>query len=402
MKLKSEIMRGSMILLIAFGLFNLLNFVFHLSMARLLTVSEFGVLSALFSIIYIAGIFSESIQLIVSKYSTQEKDLGRIKNLAKKSIKKSLKISFILFIGYLLLSIPLSYFLRIDYLLLSINGLIILAAFLMPITRGILQGKKKFRHFGANMIVESGIKLIAAIVLVLAGLKVYGAIIGTLIGAFSAFFLSFLSMEGVLKSKEKKAKTQPIYSYAKPSFFIIFSILAFYSLDVLIARIFFSAEVAGAYAIASILAKIIFLGTQPISRAMFPLSSDNDKSKKAVNKVFANAFLFLIILIIIALLIVFFFPELLVFLFSGRLIVESISVLFILSLATSLLSITNLVLLYKLSIGKTKNYQFLLFFLVIEILLLSIFSGNLIEYSIAFLVSSAAFLWGVVFLFKEK
>ena len=177
-------------------------------------------------------------------------------------------------------------------------------------------------------------------------------------------------------------------------------IMVFYSIDVLIARIFFPADVAGAYAIAAVLAKVIFLGTQPISRAMFPLSNENNSNKKKSENVFANALFLLFVAIIISLAVFYFFPGLIIGLFSGKVIPEAIGILFLLGIGTSVLSLSNLVLIHKLSIGKTKRFPLLLVFVLLEIVLLSYFSENLFQFSIAFIVSSVALLWGSITLIK--
>ena len=108
MKLHKELIKGSFILLIAFGVYNLFNFIFHLSMARMLTIEDFGILATLFSIIYALGIFTESIQTVIMKYTTDEKNLGKVKNLIKRASKKGLNGASIIFILYLIVSIFLS------------------------------------------------------------------------------------------------------------------------------------------------------------------------------------------------------------------------------------------------------------------------------------------------------
>src|SRR3972149_4917465 len=165
-KLHKTLLSSSLVLLITFNIYNLLNFIFHFFMARMLTPADYGTLAALFSIIYLTGIFSESIQMVITKYSASEKNKARLKNLITRSIKKALKFSIIIFIGYILLSIPLSFMLEIPYILLTSTGLIIFTSFLSPITRGLMQGTKRFNSLGINMIAESVIKFVLAILLV--------------------------------------------------------------------------------------------------------------------------------------------------------------------------------------------------------------------------------------------
>jgi len=393
--------KGSLVLLISFGIFNFLNFVFQLSMARMLSIVDYGIFATLFSMIYMLAVFTESIQTIMTKYSSREDDKGRLKNIMKKALKKSGFVSLGLFITYLILAVPLSFLLRINYFLLFLTGIFIFSAFLSPITRGVMQGRKKFLALGTNMVLESGLKLLLAVALVFLGWRVYGAIIGALIGVFVAFLLSFFQLGKMIKEEERKSKTKGIYDYAKPTFFITLIIVVFYSIDIIIAKIVFPEEIAGFYAIASVLSKAIFWGTLPISKAMFPLSSENFKDKKKSENVFLNALIFVSILVAIALAMFYFASGLVILIFSGKFIYESISILFYLGIGTSVLSLTNLILLHKLSINKIRNYKYLFIFLILEIFLLFYFSSNLFEFSIAFIVASAAFLLGSIVLINE-
>ncbi|MDP1728755.1 MAG: oligosaccharide flippase family protein, partial [archaeon] len=194
LKINKALLGGSLILLITFNIFNALNFVFQFSMARMLSVIDYGILATLFSIIYISGIFSESIQTIMMKYSSSEKDEGKIKNLMNRSIKKALKISILLLAVYLIIAIFLTDILKISYPLLALDGIIILSSLFIPINRGIMLGKKMFKSLGANLILESFGKLIISIVLVFMGWRVYGAIIATILAATLAFIFSFKSL----------------------------------------------------------------------------------------------------------------------------------------------------------------------------------------------------------------
>lgn len=399
MKVNKALLSGSIYLLIAINLYFVLNFFFHFAMARMLTITDYGILVTLYSIMYFIGISSESIQTVITKYSSVEGDEGRLKNLFKRAVKKGAWASIWLFIPYLLLSFPLAYLLKISYPLVAITGLLIFSAFLLPIGRGVMQGRKMFKSLGINMIIEAALKITLAILLVFLGWRVYGAIVATVLGSFIAFAFVFFTLKKILKAKERKKNVEGIYEYTTPVFFVTLATIAFFSLDVIIAKIVFSGEVAGYYAISSTLGKILFFGTQAISKAMFPFSAEvkSIRSKKTSN-IFANAFTFLIVCIIVALGIFYLFPEILVRIFAGRFIPESSAILFFVAIGFGLLSITNLILLYKLSLGKIKGAYYLLSFVLIEILLLLYFSQNLFQFSIAFVTASAIFLWGSILL----
>jgi O-antigen/teichoic acid export membrane protein len=397
MKLNKSLIGGSLILLISINFFNFFNFVFQLSMARMLTIAQYGILASLFSIIYIFGFFMESIQTIVAKYTAKEKEKEKLKNILKRTSKKAWGTSLIFFTLYLLIAIPLTFLLKISYPLLALTGLSVFIVFFLPITRGIMQGEKKFKSLGGNMVIEATMKLVLGIFFVYVGWQVFGAILGVILGAVIAFLLSFTSILDVMRSSEKKSNTKNIRGYSKQTFVIIFTIMVFFSLDVIMAKILFTDEIAGAYAIASVLAKIIFFGTLPISKAMFPLSAENKKEKGSSN-VFANSIVILFLAIFASLTVFYFFPSLIIGIFSGKIIPESASILFLLGIAMSLISLANLNLLYKLSREKVSGYQYLPIFILVEIALLFFFSASLLQFSIAFITASVAFLWGSIIL----
>ncbi len=396
-----QLFKGSIILLITFNLFSFLNLIFNSSMSRMLSLEDYGVLTTLISFLTIFCIFSESIQTIISKYSTHEKNIGKLKNIIKKSLKKASSFSVALFLIYLIIGLFLSKIFNIKYSLIALTGLMLFASFYLPITRGVLQGKKKFSALGINAIIEGAAKLIIAIVLVLLGAKVFGALIGMILGASFAFLASIFSLKDIFGSKEALSKTPDIYEYSKPVFVVALAILLFLNLDIILARLFFNPLTMGAYALASTIAKIIYIGTNPLGRAMFPISTES-KTRESSRKALTNSIKLILSLIIIGLLIVLFFGDSIIWLYSGKIIPETLSILFYLALAMSFLSLTNLILLYSLSRGIIKNYLAILAIIPVQIILLSIFSNNIIQFSLALLLCSALFLWGVLHLHKNN
>jgi len=400
-KLKGGIFGGSLVLMITINLYFALNYFFHFAMARMLPIAEYGVLVTLYSFIYFSGMFTESIQVILSKYSTHEKDPGKLKNVIMKTFKKASKFALLILIIFLIAGVVLSRLLDVEYGLIALTGVVVFVMFLLPINRGIMQGRKKFGVLGVNMILESGVKFLLAVGLVYIGWAVYGAMVATFIALAIAIIASFGSLKEIFKSKQKEADTKGIYGYTAPVFVATMAVIAFYSIDVIMVKIFFDAEITGAYAIASTLSKVIFFGTQPISKAMFPLASES-KSKKDSGKIMLSSVGMLSFCIAVSLAVIFFFPDLLIKIFSGRSIPEITSLLIYPAIAVGLISFANLSLLHKLSKGGIKNYYLLLVFVLIEIVLMSVFNDSLLEFSIAYITASSIFLWGVVFLIKSK
>lgn len=398
--LNKPFFRGSLILLTSFGLYNFLNFLFHFSMARNLSIEDYGVLASLFSIFYITGIFSESIQTVISRYSTLNLEDSKLKNLLKKSLRKTAIASLVFLFIFLLVSVFLSYFMDIKYSLFIISGLIIISTFFLPITRGIMQGRKKFLSLGLNLILESSSKLILGMFLVFLSFRVYGAIIGSLLALMIALIFSFFTLKKIIATKEVKAETLDIYKYAKPAFLVNLSIIAFYSVDIIIAKFIFDEKIAGAYAVASVLGKIVFWGTQPINKAMFPIASENKKERR--RKILYYSLFFISLISVFVLTLYYFFPGKIVILFSGKEIPEASGIIILLGISNFFISLSNLIIFYKLSGGVIRGQFFILITLFLEIFMLTYFSNNVYQFSVTFIISSIILLLNVLIFVRPK
>lgn len=405
MSLKSigtGIFGGSIVLLITINIFNALNYFFHFTMARMLSASDYGTLVALMSIFYIFGVSTEAIQTIITKYSSQEKSDGKVKNIIKRALRKGLKYSIVSFVIFSILAFFIGIFLGIEYSLIFLSGTIIFSSVLLPVMRGALQGKKKFNSLGFNMIAESVVKILLAVLFVYIGFRVYGAIMAIFLGTLVAFLFSIFNLRQILSSKESKADASGIYGYSFPVLAVMITIIVFYSIDVILVKRYFSADIAGQYAMASTLAKIIFFGTMPIGKVMFPISSERSNNGKHTFHIFVKALVILGICVAAALAVFYFFPGLLVRIFSGANHQVASALVFYLAIFISLVSFANLILLYKLSLGRMRNYGVLFIFIVLEIIMLHFFHHTLLEYCITLIFLSLLMLFGSIFLFNAK
>lgn len=202
-----ELVKGGITLFILINLANLLNYVFHFSMARMLGPADYGILAVLMSLVYFTLVPAEAMQTIITKYTTKlniKKEYGKIKSLLYKSLKKEFVIGIVLFILFIPVAFVLSWLLKIDVALLLLTAVILFYMLSIPLVRGILQGRKNFTELGLNMVFESSSKVVLSIILVFIGFKVYGAIIGTLIACLLAFIFSFFFIKKIISSKKQE------------------------------------------------------------------------------------------------------------------------------------------------------------------------------------------------------
>ncbi len=397
--MKSNIFKGSLILLIGFGIFNLLNLVYQFSMARLLTLSELSILATLFSLVYIFAIFSESIQTVVAKYTVLAgSNDGKLKGLLQRFFRKSKKFAKTAILFYLIIAILFYWFLEINYLLLALTGVILYFMFLLPITRGAIQGRKQFVSLSANLVLESGLKLFFSILLVLIGFEIYGAMIGFILGASIAFLFSFKPLKKIYKSNEEPMDVGGIFNYAMKNSSIIAGVILFYSIDVVFARWLFLPEIAGTYAVASLLGKIILWASIPVSKAMFPLAAETVKGDREGKKILRNSIIILLFLIFLCVGMTIFSEEVIT-LFYGSELTGAVEVLPYLVVAFSLIALSNMILLYKIS-KETLNRKYSIsisLLVLIEAVLFYYNRSNTLSFAKSFLLVSGILMAIAIF-----
>ena len=309
---KDELFRGSFVLVIMIGLYNFFNYLFQLSMARMLTLTEYSIFSVLMSLVYIIAIPSEAIQTIIAKNTSKlnaERNTGKIKYLILEGLKKGIIYSGIIFILSIPILFVISSLLKIKISLILITMLSVIFAFTLSITRGALQGNKKFFKLGLNSSLESFFKLLFSIFLVYIGLEVYGAIVAVLIGATIALFFSYLSLKDIFKQKKEKCEFNGLLKQNMPILIIMTSIVLIYSLDVIFARIFFSPDLAGKYSFVSLIGKTILFMGFAIGKTMLPISSGNFEKRRGTFGLFKKSFLMISIISLVALLVFYFFQH---------------------------------------------------------------------------------------------
>lgn len=403
-----ELVRGSLILLIMLGLFNFLNYVFQISMARLLGPEEFSIVAVLMAIIYIFNIPGETIQTIISRHTSKfeaEKSLGKIKNLFVRSLKKGFLLGAGLFLLFIPISFILSKILTIPIWLMILTGLSIFYVFISPIPRGILQGRKEFFRMGGSLVIESTIKVIFTIALVIFGLKSYGAVGGVIIACFVSFLVLFLMVKKILKIKSEEQTFTEIYKKSIPILIAMTCIVVMYSMDIILARAIFPPRLAGQYSFVSLVGKVILFISLAISKSMFPISSQNFDEGKKTSDIFKKSVIIVGGTSLVISAVYFLFPEEIVRIVSlGSMeYVEAAGVLGILATAYTLLSLSNLVLLYKISVNKLKGiYAYIpIIFVLLEFTLMILFNSTITSFSIAFLFANIIMFLYSLWLIKK-
>ncbi len=362
------------------------SYLFYFSMARMLSPEEYGILYSLIAITYIFSVPTETIRFVISRYTAifnLKKQNGSIKNLLNRSFKKITLLSIPIWIFLVLLSVLwLGKFLHISVWPLLIMSVVIPFLFLLPIIHGALQGLQKFVTLGINNSIEMVVKLILAVVLVFLGFKVYGAIIAIPLSIVVALIIGIIPLKKIMKEKETTIDTKHIYDYFFPFMLVIFFLTTMSSVDVLIARHFFSPSYAGLYAAISTIGTTLFFVSISVTKVMFPMVSEKHhlKEKEEHEDILYRSLLLVAIPSLALVLFLTFFPKLLVTIMFGLKYISISNFIKYEAIAMGFLALSNVISLYNLAINKKKFIFFPAIFCVLEIVLLSLFHGSLMQY----------------------
>jgi O-antigen/teichoic acid export membrane protein len=389
------------------------NYLYYFVLARVLSVEEYGLLFSIGSLFYILTVPQETIRTVIAIFTTKyssRKETGKIHKLMDFASKRIFLLSIIFFIIVLALTPLLTSILHTTFLPLAITSLLLLVVFLQPVGWGVFQGLGRFKEMGINNSIEMLIKFGLAITLVLLlplSIRIFGALIAAPISAFFALLLSFWALKDIKKAKKTNIK-EKLGKYSLATFLIFGLITLMYSVDVIIARYFFSARISGIYAGISLICKSLFFIATGIKRAMMPnlVKKNEQKQEKEVKSILKKVSLLMIILFGGFLLLSIFFPNQIVMVILGKKFLSAAPYLKYMIIAMAFFSFANLMVYYNLSINQNKKMTIRVlasaFFL--EVVLLLFFHKTIQQFIQMMMIVNLALLIGlvVVSLIKPK
>jgi O-antigen/teichoic acid export membrane protein len=364
---RRALLGGSALLLVTLNIANALHFGFHMAMARALGAAGYSALASLLALLYVMNVGAESIQTVIARYTSREADRGRLHDLLRRGLRRGWRLTALSAVVYLAGAAPAARLLRVPLSLMLLFGGALLGVCVLPVLRGALQGRQRFAALGINMILEGALKLAAGIALVAWGAAEYGAVAAVGISFALALIAAFWPLRDLFAAPATPSPAGGIYRYSLPVLVVTATVMGFYSLDVLLARAIFPAAVAGTYAVASFVSKTLLLGTAPVTKAMFPLSTEvADREKSAARRVLAQSLGLLAACVVPAVAVCALLPSLLIRIVGGASYAAAAPLLPPLALAMGLMAFSQAFLLYRLSTGHLRLYGLLPLWVALE------------------------------------
>ncbi len=384
---------GSAVLLVAANVANVGQFAYHVLMARLLGPGGYGALAAMVALVSVGYVLTEAAQTVMARYAALATSPGEVRSLLAHGLRHGGRAAAAITVVYLLLAFAIAPLLHVSYAMMAVFALSFASLPLIPVSRGALLGLHRFGGFGVSMLAEMAVKLGLGALAVWVGWRELGAGAAVSLSLVAAFASGLVPLRDLRRvAPEPAAAHGGAFAYGVPVLAVTATVIAFYSIDLLLARALFAPAAAGQYAVASLLGKGILLGVQPITRVMFPFATGTPLGSPTRRRVLAGTLALLAACIVPALVLVGLFPDEIVRFAGGAAYGGAASIALLVTSAMALMAFSNTLLLFRFAAGVPRGWMVVPALLVLEAALLVLGRGSLEAYARAVLFANAAFL----------
>lgn len=409
--LKHPLISGSSIIFVGSFIANILNYFFNLSMGRLLSVSDYGLLISLTALVVLLTILQSSLTMLFAKFAARysaKNDHSAKAHLIWSGTKITVVVSFIFLALLTVLIIPLSEFLHVNNSILMIVVFLSVAiSILGSLPFGILQGSLQFLQTSIISIIGASAKILLGVFFVLAGFGVVGGALGILFAFLIPYVISYtyvIRKYGItINSKSKLDFFDEFKKISGPFLMASVAITILSGTDVIFARHFLDSEEAGLFAALSLMGKAIFYITSPIYFAFFPIIAHKKEKKENT-----SGTLFLALGIVLATSLAFtsiysIFPHLIIKIFFPIPAYQELaSYLGLYSVYVTIFSLVYLMYNYFLSIGRIGVYKLNWIAAFLYIILLTFFHSSITDFILSLTVSSFLLLLLLLVYYKRN
>lgn len=402
-----ELVTGSSLIILGTTIGNFFAFLFNIFIVRQFSPPQYGEYAALISLITLVSIPAQSIQTTIIKFGTlyfAKKELGKVYDFFLQSTKFVGVLFVLILIGFVALSFPIQQFLHISNVnFIILSGLIVASMYLSIPNTAMLQSLIRFDFLALTISLGGAIKLLAGMFFVAIGWGVGGAFWGIFLSFLIPYLITFLPLRNVLNVKREKSNSlKTTVSYALPTVLAVLSLSSFTTSDILLAKHFFNPDSAGAYAALSLVGRIIFYFTAPITTVMFPLVIKRFEEKKNFQRLFYMALILVLIPSFALTAFYFLFPHVAIDILFANKYRNLAGYLGWFGVYICIFSFMNVLVTFFLSLGKTKISYILALGAIAQVILISLFHATFTQVifssSIVLLVLSFILL---IYYFRE-
>ena len=276
-----KLIKSFSLLFVAAMVTNVFNYAFQITMGRMLSPKEYGLMNALMALFVIMVVPVAPLFTVITRKMAEYKaigDLAAIHDLHRKMSRRVIWAGLCGMVLFLILSPYLGDYLRMSSLIpIVIMGMSLVAALAYPLNLAVLQGVQDYTWLGVNQALGGPAKFLFTVLFVWAGFGVSGVMAGMVVSGLLLWAMSYFPTEKHLThAKDSFGVAKHIsYTDAIPVFLAVFAFTLLTQADmVLVNRYFPVQEEAGIYASAAVLGKAVMYIPGAIVLALFPMVSE--------------------------------------------------------------------------------------------------------------------------------
>ena len=398
---RDEIVRDITVMFLSGNMTGVFNLLFQLYMVRSLTTVDYGVFNSLLTLLIILPIPISAIQTAIIKFVaafSAHEQWGKIRNLFYCLTQRIILIAACIFLLMFIARQHIAHILQIsNYNLITMAAVAVSFSVIMPLATGGIQGLQRFGYLGSSNVVGGVTKLILGVIFIKLSFGVMGAmnalVISTLI---SLLLLTAPLMYFLKKSKhaylDEAVNFSEIYKYFCPVAITLFCVYVLTWIDVILVKAFFDPETAGLYSTAQIVGKIIYFLPGPVAIVMFPKTSASYAQSKDTVSILKKSLVILMLVCGGASLGCVLFPSVVMKLLVGKAYPEAIPFVRLFAITMIPFAVINLIVQYKLSVHNLRFIPLLVFFTILQVVLIIFFHNSLYNVLYIMLGNSIALL----------
>lgn len=287
-----NLIKGSFIILIGNILFRIGGYFYRMLMQYLLGVEGYGILSIVLPVQWILILVAAAgLPPAIAKYIAEYKaknDFYMVKKIIFISIKIMLCMGLIFSVSLYFFAPFLAKFLNTGpdvIFYYQLIGIITPFTVLLGLFRGVFQGYQEMTYILITRAAEQIFMILMAVIFILAGYYVLGAVLGSILGFAASALVAILIFKieiwkDLQKIKKPKIKVNE-FKLAKKLLFFSFPIiiaglseLALFDTGTMIIKVFLDASAVGYYNIASPVARLPLVISTSVSVAILPAASE--------------------------------------------------------------------------------------------------------------------------------
>ncbi len=319
--LKGRLAKASLWLFVTNIATGILGYAYQIVMGRMLTPSDYGLLSAMVGLGLILPVPLSAAMLILTRKFAEYRarnEHDRIADLWFLARRWTVRSSIVATLLYLAFTPLIRGFLDVPSLWpIFLLGAWMIVLILSGVHAALLQGVQSFKWLGSGTLLTAVVKIVVSIALVAAGYGIYGALCGLLLASIAMWFSFSLASRRYVLTPPLKGDHSFTFRDTWPVVAATVAFTMMSQLDIVLVRHYFDSHEAGIYAAASNLGKAVMYLPGSIAIALFPMVAENDARSKGSAHLLMQAVLLVGTLSGCGTLLFLIFPDFLIKLFYG-------------------------------------------------------------------------------------